>query len=155
MRAAVYYGPNELEIDDVAEPEPTAGTVKLKVAFNGICGTDLHEYYAGPIFVPTHRPPAENPHPRVHFVADGIKACVERAKEAAGDRDVMLHGADTAQSCLKAGVLDVLEIQLRPVLLGQGRRLFDAMPPEHIELELVRTLEAPGVLHLRYDLRHP
>ncbi len=57
MKAAVYYGPNKLEIDDVAEPEPAPGTVKLKVGFNGICGTDLHEYYAGPIFVPT------SPHP--------------------------------------------------------------------------------------------
>ena len=57
MRAAVYYGPNKLEVDDVAEPEPRPGTVKLKVGFNGICGTDLHEFYAGPIFVPT------SPHP--------------------------------------------------------------------------------------------
>jgi (R,R)-butanediol dehydrogenase / meso-butanediol dehydrogenase / diacetyl reductase len=53
MRAAVYYGPNKLEVDDVAEPDVQPGTVKLKVGFNGICGTDLHEYYAGPIFVPT------------------------------------------------------------------------------------------------------
>ena len=57
MKAAVYYGPNKVEIDDVAEPEPAPGTVKLKVGLNGICGTDLHEYYAGPIFVPT------SPHP--------------------------------------------------------------------------------------------
>lgn len=57
MKAAVYYGPHRLEIDDVAEPEPGPGTVKLKVGFNGICGTDLHEFYAGPIFVPTE------PHP--------------------------------------------------------------------------------------------
>ncbi|APE16890.1 dehydrogenase [Mycobacterium sp. WY10] len=57
MKAAVYYGPNKVEIDEVAEPEPAPGTVKLKVGFNGICGTDLHEYYAGPIFVPT------SPHP--------------------------------------------------------------------------------------------
>jgi len=78
---------------------------------------------------------------------------VRLAKEAAGDRDVMLHGAYTGQECLKAGVLDVIEIQLRPVLLGQGRRLFDGLPAEHIELDLVRTLEAPGTLHLRYDVR--
>ncbi len=57
MKAAVYYGPNKVEVADVPEPEPTAGTVKVKVGFNGICGTDLHEYYAGPIFVPTE------PHP--------------------------------------------------------------------------------------------
>jgi hypothetical protein len=50
-------------------------------------------------------------------------------------------------------VLDVLEIQLRPVLLGQRRLLFEDLPPEHIELDLVRTLEAPGVLHLRYEVR--
>ena len=53
MKAAVYYGPNKIEIADVPEPEVRPGTVKLKVGFNGICGTDLHEYYAGPIFVPT------------------------------------------------------------------------------------------------------
>ena len=57
MKAAVYYGPNKVEVADVPEPEPTAGTVKVKVGFNGICGTDLHEYYAGPIFVPSE------PHP--------------------------------------------------------------------------------------------
>jgi (R,R)-butanediol dehydrogenase/meso-butanediol dehydrogenase/diacetyl reductase len=57
MRAAVYYGPNKLEVADVPEPNATPGTVKVKVGFNGICGTDLHEYYAGPIFIPT------SPHP--------------------------------------------------------------------------------------------
>ncbi|HET9564611.1 MAG TPA: alcohol dehydrogenase catalytic domain-containing protein, partial [Mycobacterium sp.] len=57
MKAAVYHGPNKLEVADVPEPEPAAGTVKVKVGFNGICGTDLHEYYAGPIFIPTE------PHP--------------------------------------------------------------------------------------------
>jgi (R,R)-butanediol dehydrogenase/meso-butanediol dehydrogenase/diacetyl reductase len=49
----VYYGPNKVEVADVPEPTPAPGTVKLRVGFNGICGTDLHEYYAGPIFVPT------------------------------------------------------------------------------------------------------
>ena len=92
---------------------------------------------------------------RVHYVTDGIEACVQQAKAAAGDRDVMLHGAYTAQECLKAGVLDLIDIQLRPVLLGQGRRLFDGLPPEHIELDLVRTLEAADTLHLRYEVRHP
>jgi dihydrofolate reductase len=120
---------------------------------------DFVDYWGGdhhdgvPIFVPAHTAPADNRHERVHFVTEGIQACVEQAKLAAGDRDVMLHGAYTAQECLKAGVLDVLEIQLMPVLLGQGRLLFEGLPPEHIELDLVRTLEAPGVLHLRYEVR--
>ncbi|GAA1501528.1 dihydrofolate reductase family protein [Nocardioides humi] len=106
-----------------------------------------------PIFVPTHRAPADSPLRLVHYVTDGIEACVARAKEAAGDRDVLLHGAATAQAALRAGVLDVIEIQLRPVLLGRGRLLFDQLPPDHIELDLVRALEAPGVLHLRYEVR--
>lgn len=121
--------------------------------FAGYWGGDHHD--GVPIFVPTHQPPAENPFEQVHYVTDGIEACMQRAKAAAGDRDVGLHGAYTAQECLKAGVLDVIDIQLRPFLLGQGRLLFDGLPPEHIELELVRTLEAPGVLHLRYQVRHP
>ena len=60
MRAAVYYGPNKVEVAEVPEPTPGPATVKVKVGFNGICGTDLHEYYAGPIFVPTE------PHPLTH-----------------------------------------------------------------------------------------
>jgi dihydrofolate reductase len=119
--------------------------------FAGYWGGDHHD--GVPIFVPTHAAPAGNPYPLVHFVTEGIVSCVERAKVAAGDRDVMLHGAYTAQECLKAGVLDIIEIQLRPVLLGQGRLLFDGLPAGHIELDLVRTLEAPGVLHLRYEVR--
>ncbi|NEK57060.1 dihydrofolate reductase [Geodermatophilus sabuli] len=120
---------------------------------------DFVDYWGGdhhdgvPIFVPTHRPPAENRHERVHFVADGIESCVAQAKAAAGDRDVLVHGAVTAQSCLRAGVLDVLEIQLVPVLLGRGKLLFDGLEPEQRELDLVRTLEAPGVLLLRYEVR--
>ena len=58
MRAAVYYGNQNLEIEDVPEPTPGDGQVKVKVSRNGICGTDLHEYYDGPIFIP----PAD-PHP--------------------------------------------------------------------------------------------
>jgi (R,R)-butanediol dehydrogenase / meso-butanediol dehydrogenase / diacetyl reductase len=60
MRAAVYYGPNKVSVEDVAIPTPGPGQVQLQVGFNGICGTDLHEYYAGPIFVPTE------PHPLTH-----------------------------------------------------------------------------------------
>src|SRR5690349_5203865 len=69
-----------------------------------------------PIFVPTHR--AGTAPGDVRFVTDGIEACVERAKAAAGGRDVMVHGAYTARECLRARVLDVMEIQLVPVLFG-------------------------------------
>jgi len=119
--------------------------------FAGYWGGDHHD--GVPIFVPTHKAPADNPYELVHYVTDGIAACVAQAKAAAGDRDVMLHGAYTAQECLKAGLLDAMEIQLMPVLLGQGRLLFEDLKPDHVELDLVRTLEGPGVLHLRYEVR--
>ena len=87
-------------------------------------------------------------------MSDGIESCVEQAKAAAGDRDVMLHGAYTARECLRARVLEMLEIQQVPVLFGQVRRLFDGLGPGHIELDLVRTLESPGALLLRYEVRY-
>jgi dihydrofolate reductase len=119
--------------------------------FAGYWGGDHHN--GVPIFVPTHKAPAANPYERVRYVTEGIAACVEQATAAADGRDVMVHGAYTAQECLKAGVLDVIEIQLMPVLLGRGRLLFEGLPPEHIELDLVRTLEAPKTLHLRYEVK--
>jgi dihydrofolate reductase len=64
----------------------------------------------------------------------------------------MMHGASAAQAVLAAGLLDEMEVHLVPMLLGQGRRLFDHLPAQHVELELLRTLEGRGVLHLRYRL---
>ena len=120
--------------------------------FVGYWGGDHHN--GVPIFVPTHQAPAGTHTGDVRFVTDGIESCVKQAKAAAGDRDVMLHGAYTAQACLRARVLDMLEIQLVPVLFGQGRRLFDGLGPDHIELERVRTLESPSALHLRYEVQY-
>jgi dihydrofolate reductase len=106
-----------------------------------------------PIFVLTHAAP-DGPAPgSARYVTDGVESCVAQAKAAAGGRDIMVHGAATAQACLRAGLLDEMELHLVPVLLGQGRRLFEDLPPEHIELELLRALEGTGVLHLRYRVR--
>ena len=106
-----------------------------------------------PIFVLTHAAPEEPAPGSARYVTDGIESCVAQAKAAAGDCDILLHGAATAQACLRTGLLDEIELHLMPVLLGQGRRLFADTPPDHIELELLRTLEGPGVLHLRYRVR--
>jgi dihydrofolate reductase len=62
----------------------------------------------------------------------------------------MVHGAGAAQALLRVGLLDEFEIHLVQVLLGEGRRLFDALGRERIELELLRRLEARDVTHLRY-----
>jgi dihydrofolate reductase len=107
-----------------------------------------------PIFVLTRRPPdgGAPDWPLVTYVTD-VATAMARAKDAAGDRNVLVHGARTAQLALAAGVLDELEIHQIPVLLGQGRRLFDHLGPDHIELELARIVDAPGVTHLRYRVR--
>jgi dihydrofolate reductase len=65
----------------------------------------------------------------------------------------MVHGAGAAQALLRAGQLDEMEIHLVQVLLGDGRRLFDHLGGDHIELDLVRRLEDRDVTHLRYRVR--
>jgi dihydrofolate reductase len=106
-----------------------------------------------PIFVLSrHQPDATMRWPAVTYVSD-VKNAMRTAKDAAGEKDVLVHGALTAQLALTAGVLDELQIHLIPVLFGQGRRLFEDMPPGHIELQLLRALDGPGVQHLRYRVR--
>ena len=112
-----------------------------------------------PIFVLTHDVPDEPPPGTVSFVTD-VHECASKARAAAGDADVMVHGAGAAQALLRAGELDELELHVVPVLLGQGRRLFENLPAEAVELELVRQLSSPDdvdparrVTHLRYRVR--
>jgi dihydrofolate reductase len=107
------------------------------------------DHHGVPIFVPTRGTPPPPQSDLVNYVTDGVESAVARAKEAAGEADVMVHGASLAQALLRAGVLDEIEIHLVPVLLGDGRRLFES-PAERTGLELARVLEAPGVTHLRY-----
>ena len=91
--------------------------------------------------------------PLVTYV-DDVASAMTQAKEAAGDKNVLVHGAATAQLALAAGVLDELEIHLIPVLFGQGRRLFEGLAAEQIELERTRILEGEGgVTHVHYRVR--
>jgi dihydrofolate reductase len=91
--------------------------------------------------------------PAVHYVSD-LEAAVRDAKHAAGDKNVLVHGAGIAQRALTAGLLDELEIHLIPVLLGDGRRLFEHLGIEQRQLERIRVLEGEdGVTHLRYRVR--
>ena len=115
-------------------------------------GGDHHD--GVPIFVPSHRPPGPSvaKYPLVTYVTDGIVSAMTQAKAAAGDRNVLVHGAYTAQSALEAGVLDELQIHQVPVLFGGGRRLFDVLP-SRIELEIVRVIDTPEATHIRYRVR--
>ena len=82
---------------------------------------------------------------------DDVTTAMTQAKEAAGDKNVLVHGAGVAQRALAAGDLDELELHVIPVLFGQGRRLFEGLAPEQIELERTRILEGEdGVTHMHY-----
>ena len=88
------------------------------------------------------------------FVTDGIESALEQAKEAAGGKDVSLGGgADVAQQYLAAGLIDELQINLVPVLLGGGTRLFDNLAGADVELEPIRVVATPDVTHLKYRAR--
>jgi dihydrofolate reductase len=105
-----------------------------------------------PCFVVTHTIPVEwvkEGSPFV-FVTDGIESAIRQAKQAAGDKNVIVSTATTLQQCLKAGLLDEIHIDVVPVLLGAGVRLFDQLGTGPIELESIRVIEAPGVTHLGF-----
>ena len=112
-----------------------------------------------PIFVLTHRAPervakGENDKLTFTFVTEGIEWAIDRAKAAAGDKDVtVVGGASTIRQCIEAGLADELHIDLRSVLLGDGLRLFDRSDDPPIELESIGVSESPGVTHLRYRVK--
>jgi dihydrofolate reductase len=116
-------------------------------------GGDHHD--GVPIWVFSRRDPGidVSQWPLVTYV-DDVTTAMSEAKRAAGDRNVLVHGAATAQLALAAGVLDELELHVIPVLFGQGRRLFEGMASEQIELERTRILEGDGgVTHMHYRVR--
>ncbi len=110
-----------------------------------------------PVFVLTHRPRSSlemRGGTTFHFVTEGIDAALERAKDAAGGKDVALGGgADVAQQYLKARLIDELEVHVVPVLLGSGSRLFENTDGLQTELECVRVVGSPLVGHYKYRLK--
>jgi len=108
-----------------------------------------------PIFVVTHQVPTHGEwSPRVSFVTDGSQRALELAQEAAGDLKVSVCAADIAQQLLRAGMLDEIQVNVVPLLLGSGVRLFDHLGPNSITLEQARVIESEGVTHLRYRVVH-
>jgi dihydrofolate reductase len=104
-----------------------------------------------PVFVLTHHPrePLTLSDTTFTFVTDGIQSALERARKAAGDKDVFIGGgANVINQFLSAGLVDELELHVVPMLLGGGARLFEGVGP--LTLEPIRTVEAPGVTHLKY-----
>src|SRR5213082_4248213 len=109
----------------------------------------------GPAFVLTHQIPAGWPRPdsTVHFVTDGIESAVKQARAAAAGKSVGVHGADTIQQLLNAGLLDELNIAIAAVLLGSGVRLFDRLGGTPSFLGNPTVVAGVGVTHLRYPVR--
>jgi dihydrofolate reductase len=110
-----------------------------------------------PAFVVTHDVPEGWPRPdsTVEFVTDGLESAVARAKAAAGPKSVGVHGAETIQQCLNAGLLDELHVDLAAVLLGGGVRLFDDLANTPAVLGNPTVVAGEGVTHLRYPVHRP
>jgi dihydrofolate reductase len=110
-----------------------------------------------PCFVVTHSIPEEwvyEGSPFV-FVRHGIESAIRQAMQVAGEQDVEVGTPTMLQQALNAGLVDEIHIDLAPVLLGRGIRLFDRLTIEPTDLEIIRVVAAPGVTHLRYRVTHP
>jgi dihydrofolate reductase len=133
----------------------TGATVAGRGTFEpaGGWGGDHHD--GVPIFIVSrHEPPPEFAQMPLVTYVDDVTTAMTRAKDAAGDKNVLVHGAGTAQLALAAGVLDELELHVIPVLFGQGRRLFEGLDAEQIELQRTRILEGEdGVTHMHYRVQ--
>ena len=108
-----------------------------------------------PIFIYSRREPGIDisQWPLVTYVTD-VETAMTQAEEAAGDANVLVHGAAVARLALAAEVLDELELHVVPVLFGQGPRLFEGLPAEQLELERTRILEGEGgVTHVHYRVK--
>jgi dihydrofolate reductase len=139
----------------VDEVLATAAVVAGRGTFEPASGWGGDHHDGVPIFVLSrHEPAAEFAQMPLVTYVDDVTAAMTRAKQAADDKNVLVHGAGTAQLALAAGVLDELELHVIPVLFGQGRRLFEGLAPEQIELQRTRILEGErGVTHMHYRVQ--
>jgi len=103
--------------------------------------------FSGPIFVLAHNP-SQDPH--VTFLSGDIRAAVARAAEAAGDKYLVIFGADVARQCIEARLVDEVAIHVVPVLLGDGVRLFNRQGGEAVHLELAGVSRNGQVTNLRF-----
>ena len=107
-----------------------------------------------PAFIVTHHTPQEwvkEGSPFI-FVTDGVESAIRQAKQAAGDKDVVICTASILQQALKAGLVDEINVDVAPILIGGGVSLFDRLGTGPIELECTRVIEAPNVTHLSYRI---
>jgi dihydrofolate reductase len=109
-----------------------------------------------PVFVLTHHPPADwvsKEGSPFTFVSEGVESAIAQAQAVAGDKDVIVDGANVVQQAIRAGLVDEIGIDLIPVLLGQGVRYFDHLSGHPLALEKVDLVDAPGVTHMRFRVK--
>jgi dihydrofolate reductase len=103
-----------------------------------------------PTVIVSHSVPKDIPDGSVYVFADSIEAAHEKAQKAAGNKDIGVSGANTAQQLITLGLVDEISIHLVPVLFGSGVRLYEHLGSEHIPLETVEVINTPEVIHLRF-----
>ncbi len=107
-----------------------------------------------PIVVLTHRIPQEwvKQGSPFTFVTDGVESAIKRARQIAGDKDVVIGAPSVVKQCLNAGLLDEIHIDLVALLLGRGIRLFDSLEIQPLDLKLTDVNASGGVLHLTFSV---
>lgn len=152
--------PMTFRVSEQSAEHVRALTSRLGAVLTGRRTFDVAEGWGGnhawgPAFVLAHDVPDGWPRPdsTVHFVTDGLESAVRQAKAAAGGKDVGVHGADTIQQLLNAGLLDELSVDVAALLLGSGVRLFDHLTGTPAVLGNPTVVQGVGVTHLRYPVR--
>lgn len=103
-----------------------------------------------PVYILTHVPPTDWPaDSTIRFVTDGLESAIEQARAVAGDKDIAIATPGTVRQCLQAGVLDELQVNVVPLVLGRGLPFF-ADFDQTVALEGPEVIEGTGVTHLRY-----
>jgi dihydrofolate reductase len=103
-----------------------------------------------PTVIVSHSVPQDVPDGGVYTFVDGVEAAFETAKKLAGDKDILIMGADVPQQLLKRGLIDEVSIHLVPVLFGSGTRLFEGLDSEHISLEIIEVIQTKEAIHMRF-----
>jgi len=165
-----WYGNGEVEVPS-NDPRWTfhvsaASAPWLREAFDGcgalVCGRRLFDHTKGwggnhpagaSLFVVTHRPPVDWPHP-VTFVAEGVASAIEQAKRVAGDKTVAAASTTVVQQCLDLDLLDEIQVNLVPVLLGEGIPFFPNLTKTPVRLSDPEVIQGKSVTHLRYQVEH-
>ena len=138
------------------EIQTTGAVVMGRRAYEMAAGDFTGYEYQTPIFVLTHHLPelaakGQNDQLTITYVTDGVESAIAKAKAAAGDKHVMVvGGANTAQQCIRAGLVDEIHIGIAPVLLGDGLRFIEPMANEAMALVRTRVFESPTRTDLWY-----